>query len=155
MPVATNYFTKWAEVEAYAQIKATQLILFVQRSIVCKFGVPHSLVLDNGMQFISKAFQQFCIEYVISNVYSSPRYPQSNGQAEVKNETLLRYLKNLFTTTKGKWVDKFSVALWAYRTTPRQPTGGTPYSLAFGAEAWIPIEFGLEPLRTFNLVELA
>ena len=33
--------------------------------------------------------------------------------------------------------------------------GETPYSLAFGTEAWILIEFGLEPLHVFNLAELA
>ena len=61
--VSTDYFTKWAEVEAYAQANAVQLIQFVQRNIVCRFGVPHSLVL---------AFRQFCIKYDIKNVYSSP-----------------------------------------------------------------------------------
>ena len=46
--VAIDYFTKWAEAEAYAQIKATQLVQFVQTNIVCQFGVPHSIVSDNG-----------------------------------------------------------------------------------------------------------
>ena len=49
MLVSTDYFTKWAEAEAYVQVIATQLIQFVQRNIVCSFGVPHSLVSDNGM----------------------------------------------------------------------------------------------------------
>ena len=48
MLVATDYFTKWAEVEAYAQVSATQLIQFLQKNIVCRFGVSHSLVWDNG-----------------------------------------------------------------------------------------------------------
>ena len=50
-------------------------------------------------------------------------------------------------------MDELSVALWAYQTTPRQPTRETPYALAFGAEARIPIESRLEPLCTFNLAE--
>ena len=75
MLVATDYFTKWVEVEAYAQIKATQLIQLVQNNILCRFKVPHSLVSYNGLQFISKEFQQFCTKYEIKNVYSSPRYP--------------------------------------------------------------------------------
>ena len=93
MLVATNYFTKWAEAEAYAQVTTTHFIQFVQKNIVCRFGVPHLLISDNDPQFISKAFQQFCTEYGNKNAYSSPRYPQSNGQAEVTNKTLLRYLK--------------------------------------------------------------
>ena len=65
MLVATDYFTKWAEVEAYAQVRTTQPIQFMQKNLVCRFKVPHSLVSNNGLQFISKAFQQFCIEYGI------------------------------------------------------------------------------------------
>ena len=51
-------------------------------------------------------------------------------------------------------MDELPVALWAYKTTPRQPTRETPYALAFGAEAQIPIESGLEPLRAFDPTEL-
>ena len=80
---------------------------------MCRFRVSYSLVFDNGPQFISKAFQKFCTEYGIMNVYSSPRYPQFDGQAEVTNKTLLGYLKKRLTTTKGNWVDELPIALWA------------------------------------------
>ena len=116
--------------------------------------VSHSLVSNNRPQFISKAFQQFCTEYGIKNVYSSPQYPQSNGQAEVTSKTLLRYLKKRLTTAKGKRVDELPISLWAYRATPRQPTRETPHTLAFGAEARIPIESVLDPLRSNNPAEL-
>ena len=49
MLVSIDYFTKWAEDEAYAQVIATHLIQFVQKNIVCRFGVPQSLVSDNGL----------------------------------------------------------------------------------------------------------
>ena len=120
------------------------------RNIICPFRILHSVVLDNGPWFISKPFQQFCIEYGIKNVYSTPRYLQSNGQAEVINKTLLDYLKKRLTSARGKWVDKLPIMLWAYCTTPKQPTGETPYALAFGAEALIPIESRLGTLFTCN-----
>ena len=56
MLVATDYFTKWAEAEAYEQIMAMRLFQFVQRNIVCRFWVPPSIVSNNGPQFIRKAF---------------------------------------------------------------------------------------------------
>jgi len=46
--------------------------------------------------------------------------------------------KNL-DKAKGKWVEKFSGVLWAYRITKRIPTGKTPFSLAYGADAIIPL----------------
>ena len=146
--VATDYFTKWAEAKVYAQIKANHLTQFAQRNIICRFGVPHSIISDNGPQFISKSFQQFCAEYGIKNVFSTPRFPQSNGQVEVTSKTLLGYLKRKLTSAKGKWVDKLPITLWAYRSIPKQLTEETPYALAFGIEALIPVEFGLETLCT-------
>ena len=49
---------------------------------------------------------------------------------------------------KGKWVEKLPGVLWAYRTTKRVPTGETPFSLAYGAEAVIPAEVYMPTLRT-------
>ena len=47
----------------------------------------------------------------VKNIYSIARYPQSNGQAEVTNKTLLNYLKRRLTSAKGKWVDELPIAL--------------------------------------------
>ena len=79
-------------------------------------------------------------------------YPQSNGQVEVTNKTLLDYLNKLLIEAKGKWVDELPIALWAYRTTPKQPTKETPYAFAFEAEALVPVESMLETLRTDGIL---
>ncbi|KAK3007588.1 hypothetical protein RJ639_013333 [Escallonia herrerae] len=66
---------------------------------------------------------------------------------EVTNRTLLQGLKKKLDGAKGLWVDKLHKILWAYRTTTRHPTGETPFNLAFGTEALIPVEIGLPSLR--------
>ena len=55
--VGTNYFTKW-------------------KNIVIRFGVPHVLISNNGLQFDSKIFRSYCGELGITNRYSTPAYPQ-------------------------------------------------------------------------------
>ena len=49
--VAVEYFTKWAEAEAeaLANIRDTDVKKFVWKNIVTRFGVPNSLVTDNGL----------------------------------------------------------------------------------------------------------
>ena len=47
--MAVDYFTKWAEVEALANIRDINVKKFVWRNIVMRFGVPESLVFDNGL----------------------------------------------------------------------------------------------------------
>ncbi|RVW13893.1 hypothetical protein CK203_090003 [Vitis vinifera] len=78
---------------------------------------------DNGPQFDSIAFRNFCSELNIRNSYSTPRYPQR------------------------KWVEELPGVLWAYRTTPGRPTGNS-FRLAYGMDAVIPTEIGLPTIRT-------
>ena len=53
-----DYFTKWVEAEALTNILDVDVKKFVWKNIVTRFGVPESLVLDNGLQFYSKAFRK-------------------------------------------------------------------------------------------------
>ncbi|RVW58115.1 Pro-Pol polyprotein [Vitis vinifera] len=116
---------------------------FVWNNIVCRFGIPQIIIADNGPQFDSIAFRNFCSELNIRNSYSTPRYPQSNGQAEATNKTLINALKKRLEQAKGKWVEELPGVLWAYRTTPGRPTGNTPFALTYGMDAVIPTEIGL------------
>ncbi|RVW84455.1 Gag-Pol polyprotein [Vitis vinifera] len=147
-PCATDYFSKWVEAEAYASIKDKDVTKFVWKNIVCRFGIPQTIIADNGPQFDSIAFRNFCSELNIRNSYSTPRYPQSNGQAEATNKTLITALKKRLEQAKGKWVEELPGVLWAYRTTPGRPTGNTPFALAYGMDAVIPTEIGLPTIRT-------
>ena len=98
--VATDYFSKWVEAEAYAGIKDKDVTKFVWKNIVCRFGIPHTIIADNGPQFDSIAFRNFCSELNIQNSYSTPRYPQGNGQAEATNKTLITALKKRLEQAK-------------------------------------------------------
>ncbi|RVW82262.1 Retrovirus-related Pol polyprotein from transposon 17.6 [Vitis vinifera] len=138
--VATDYFSKWVEAEAYASIKDKDVTKFVWKNIVCRFGIPQIIIADNGPQFDSIAFRNFCSELNIRNSYSTPRYPQSNGQAEATNKTLINALKKRLEQAKGKWVEELPGVLWAYRTTPGRPTGNTPFALTYGMDAVIPLK---------------
>ena len=73
-----DYFTKWTEAEALANIRDVDIKKFVWRNIVTRFGVPKSLVSDNELQFNSKSFCEFDGSLSITNRYSTPTYPQSN-----------------------------------------------------------------------------
>ena len=84
----------------------------------------------------------------IRNRYSTPAYPQGNGQAETVNKIIVNGLKKRLDNAKGKWVEELPHVLWTYRTTPRRSTGETPFSMTYGAETVIPLETGFPTLRT-------
>nr|CAN60222.1 hypothetical protein VITISV_027939 [Vitis vinifera] len=146
--IATDYFSKWVEAEAYASIKDKNVTKFIWKNIICRFGIPQTIIADNGPQFDSIAFRNFCSELNIWNSYSTPRYPQSNGQVEATNKMLIIALKKRLEQAKGKWVEELPGILWAYQTTPGRPTGNTPFALTYGMDAVIPTEIGLPTIRT-------
>ena len=136
--VGIDYFTKWVEAEALATIMEKNIRSFVWRCIICRSGIPKVLVLDNGKQFDNDSFRNFCSQLGIRNHYSSPTYPQANGQVEVTNRSLLKIIKTQLDGPKGIWPEELPSVLWAYRTTVRTPTGETPFRLTYGNEAVIP-----------------
>ena len=141
--VTADYFNKWIEAEAFASIKDKDVTQFIWKNIVCRFGVPRSIVSNNGPQFNSRAYKNFFQELKIKNLYSTPWYPQSNGQAEASNKTLLIALKKRLNLAKGKWVDELLGKLWDYRTTACRPTGISPFALTYGMEAIVLTEIGM------------
>jgi hypothetical protein len=54
--VAVDYFTKWVEVEPLVNIMAKIVEHFSWKNIVCRYGVPHAFVTDNGKQFDCEPF---------------------------------------------------------------------------------------------------
>ncbi|XP_075645310.1 uncharacterized protein LOC142616319 [Castanea sativa] len=91
--VRTDYFTKWVEAKPLSNIRDIDAKKFVWKNIVTRFGIPHALILDNKLQFNSKAFRRYCCEFVIRNKYSTPVYLQGNGQAKVVNKIIVNGLK--------------------------------------------------------------
>ena len=120
--VVVDYFTKWDEAEPLATIIEHKVHKFVWRSIICRFGIPRSLVSDNGKQFDNAKFRDFCTELGIKNYYSSLAHLQSNGQAEVTIRALKTSLKTKVEDLKGKWVKYHPEVLWAYKTTSKSTT---------------------------------
>ena len=84
----------------------------------------------------------------ITNRYSTPAYPQGNGQVEAVNKIIVSGLKKRLDDAKGKWVEELSRVLWTYQTTPCRSTRETPFSITYGAKAVIPLETGFPMLRT-------
>ena len=59
---------------------------------------------------------------------------------EAVNKTIKTNLKKKLEAKKGAWAEELPFILWAYRTTVRRATRETPFSLAFGVEAVVPVE---------------
>ena len=70
--VATDYFRKWIEADAFASIKDKEVTQFIWKNIVCRFSIPRTIVSYNEPQFDSRVYRNFCHELKIKNLYSTP-----------------------------------------------------------------------------------
>lgn len=91
--VLTDHFIKWVEAEAYASITDKEVQKFFWKNIICRHGLPYEIITDIGSQFISHNFKEFCDRWRIRLNMSTPRNPQSNGQAESTKKTIIDMLK--------------------------------------------------------------
>ena len=99
--VAIDYFTKWAEAKLLATISSKKVQKFVWEAIICRFGIPQEIMLDNGTQFNSKEFREFWGELDIKKNFFSVDHPQTNGQVEAVNKIIKYNLKTKLEEHKG------------------------------------------------------
>jgi hypothetical protein len=156
--VAIDKFTKWPEATPVVNITQSAVVAFL-KSIVCRFGVPSGIITDNGTQFTSRVFQEYCEGIDTRLCFASVAHPRSNGQVERANAEILRGLKtrtyDCLKKHGANWVSELPSVLWGNRTTPSRATRETPFFLVYGAEACLPPEIIMGSPRAQSFDESA
>nr|GEX34487.1 reverse transcriptase domain-containing protein [Tanacetum cinerariifolium] len=90
----------------------------------------------NGSNFKFPRVMQYGITHRLATAY----HPQTSGQVEISNRRLKRILERTVGENRASWSDKLDVALLAFCTAYKTPTGCTPYKLVYGKLCHLPIE---------------
>ncbi|XP_043694168.1 uncharacterized protein LOC122644859 [Telopea speciosissima] len=69
-------------------VSQADVIRFVKREIIHRFGLPETLTCDNGSVFSRGEVSLFAQEYGMTITFSTPYYAQGNGQAEASNKVI-------------------------------------------------------------------
>lgn len=105
-----------------------RLVIQCLRSLFSHFGLCKSIVSDNGTQFTSDAFKQFCLSNSITLILTTLYHSRSNGRVE----RVICFFKSKFLQSKDKYPDykhRLQVVLFTYRITPHSSTGYSPAEL--------------------------
>ncbi|KAL7880825.1 hypothetical protein SRHO_G00030790 [Serrasalmus rhombeus] len=126
--IVVDYFSRFFEV---AKMSTTTSEATIQhfKSIFARHGIPEVVRSDNGPQFSSECFRHFAKDWGFEHVTSSPRFPQSNGEAE----RAVRTIKNLLKKSADPYL-----ALMAYRAAPLA-NGYSPTELLMGRKIRTPV----------------
>jgi hypothetical protein len=145
--MATDYFTKWTEAIPLKNMTHREVIEFITRHIIHKFGIPQTLTTDQGTLFISKEVREFVDSYGVKLLNSSPYYAQANGQAEFSNKVLVELIKKKIEDNPRIWHEVLSEALWAHRIYRHGATKVNPFELVYGQDVVLPVEVNLGAYR--------
>ncbi|EYC07815.1 hypothetical protein Y032_0068g142 [Ancylostoma ceylanicum] len=114
--VVVDAFSKWPEMIEMSNISASKTMKAL-KSLFARYGLPQTIVSDNGTKFTSEQFKAMCDEGGIVHIKTAPYRPQSNGLAERFVDTLKRGIKKLKGEERPS-EETLNVVLQAYRTTP-------------------------------------
>ncbi|CAK9300770.1 unnamed protein product [Gordionus sp. m RMFG-2023] len=95
------------------------------------YGIPETIVTDNGTNFISSDFEKFCSDYGINHVLTSAYHQQSNGLVERMVRTFKTHMKRNIKIDLDIALDKF---LFNYRNTRNDITGVNPSKRMFNRD---------------------
>ena len=114
---------------------------------VVKFGIPDSLLTDNGNEYINGEFSLFCRIY---NVQFKPRTlyaPWSNGLVENSNRQLNTFIRTVLDSQYDTWSQKVKSFPFAFNSQLRTNMNLSPYELVFGQKPKKLIMFNLSSTK--------
>ena len=126
--------TKWIEVYSMKNITSKTTVEML-RDCFSRFGLPRTIVSDNGPTFVSEEVEVFFHRNGIKHLTISPYNPQSNGLAENAVKTVKNKLKAALVDEKNKDVPISTLLarfLMINRNTPHTTTGISPAEAMFG-----------------------
>ena len=114
--IVVDSYSKWPEV---FKCKNPKWLFAHYTNFFPRFGVVDCIVSDNGTQFTSGDFKEFCEDFQVNHITTPTYHPRSNGLAERFVDTLKRALKKAKGTPTDKAVQQF---LQVKRVTPNANT---------------------------------
>lgn len=131
--IITDAYSKWPEVYEMTKMDSITTIDKL-RDCFARYGLPNTIISDNGPQLVSTEFEHFCTTNGIKHTTSPPYHPATNGAAENSVKTFKSALNKLlmdsscYNLSISALVSKY---LFSYRNTPHCVTGETPSKLMF------------------------
>jgi len=108
-------------------IDSPELARIFFEHVICKCGVPDTIVTDRGKEFTSRFWKWVCSHLSINHRLSSAFHPQTHGQTERQNQTMEQYLRAFCNYEQDNWVELLLLAEFAYNNSVHHSTRMTPF----------------------------
>ena len=131
--IIIDAYSKWAEVVDMNKCTTVPRVIEEFKKVLVRFGLPKHLVTDNGTQFTSKEFRDFCTSNGIKQSFTAPHHPATNGAAENFVGTFKNKVDKIMQN--GKPLDyAVNLFLFDYRSIEHCTTGRSPAFMMYKRE---------------------
>ena len=110
---------------------------------IVHYGLPKKILMDQGWNFESQLVADLCELMGMQKIWTSPYHPQTNGQCERFNSTLINMFGTLPKEKRSEWKNHIGTLVHAYNCTQNSTTGFSPYYLMFGRQPHLPVDGAL------------
>ena len=110
MLVISDRFSKQVRTVPLKKVTASEVARAFVHNWVFPYSAPIWLLSDDGNQLIAKLFRKTCRMLGVKNLYATNYHPQTNGQVERFNRTILASLRHYVAEHPKDW-DLFSDSL--------------------------------------------
>ena len=143
-------FTRWAEVVPLKTMTADDVIRGLRDAWMSRFGIPTTVVCDQGRQFTSQKFKDFSQNAGFQIRHTNAYHPQANGMIERVHRTL----KAALMCHKTIWSMALSSVMLGLRSVLKEDIGCSPAQLVYGQALRLPGEFFVPPPVSLRPEEL-
>ena len=122
--IITDHFTRYAQAFPSKTQTALTTAKLLWNNFILHYGFPAKIITDQGQNFESELIENLCQVAGVKKLCTSPYHPQTNGQCEHFNSTLLNMLGTL-TPEQKKSTGRTMCLQWCMHTTApgMQPLG--------------------------------
>lgn len=136
--IVLDQFSKFVLLKPVRNSKAPTICSYFESEVFHVYGVPESILTDNGGQFRSNFFKDFLKTYGVNFITTATNSPQANASERV-NRSILAAIRSYIDDNHQNWDVHISSIASALRTAVHQSIGYSPYFAVFGRP---PIQHG-------------
>jgi len=97
------------------------------------YGLPLQIILDKGVQYLAKLFQEWCKILGIESTMLTAYHPQTDRQTKHVNQALEQYLRCYVNYNLSNWSDLLPSTEFTYNIQAYKGIKESPFYLKYGS----------------------
>ena len=154
LAVCVDYTTNWTEARALKNKTARLVARFIFEDVFCRHGFLRYVLSDRGGEFRNKVMKELSMKLGISQKFTNPYSPQTNGLCERTNGILADRLAKCLKGDRDNWPEILHSCLFAMRTSKNSATLYAPMELTTGRPIYRPNQAEVMPEPDIDAINL-